>query len=187
MNKNRGKTNLTWVQILWVAAGLSLLGSAILTLVKWQSELVELSTPLGITMLITGGINIFIYKRKQKTIHGSHWLLADGMSTSLLSIFLLFNKMIYSALIPFFFGVWELFSGILKVIDSRELREERTHGWHWFSGVGTVEILSGVAALLKPVDDFVGMHGVVAIILIIQSLGYLFKILIYPHLTIKNI
>ena len=186
MSESRPKQKFTWIQGLWAAAGLSLLGSAILTLVKWQSELVELSTPLGLVMLTTGGINIFIYRRRHKTIHGSHWLLADGMSTALLSVFLLFNQMIYSALIPFFFGVWELFSGILKVIDSRELREERTHGWYWFSGVGTVEILSGIAALLKPVDDFVGMHGVVAIVLIIQSCGYLFKILIYPHLTIEN-
>ena len=186
MQTDRKQQNITWIQLLWAAAGLSLLGSAILTLVKWQSELVELSTQLGLVMLITGGINIYIYKRKQKTLHGSHWLLADGMSTALVSFFLLFNQMIYSALIPFFFGVWELFSGILKVIDSRELREERTHGWYWFSGVGAVEIISGIAALLKPVDDFVGMHGVVAIVLIIQSCGYLFKILIYPHLVIEK-
>jgi len=186
MKTDRKHLKDTWVQILWTSAGLSLLGSAILILVKWQSELVELSTPLGLVMFVTGGINIIIYKRKQKTLHGSHWLLADGMSTALLSVFLLFNQMIYSALIPFFFGVWELFSGILKVIDSRELREERTHGWYWFSGVGTIEILSGIAALLKPVDDFVGMHGVVAIVLIIQSCGYLFKIRIYPHLIIED-
>jgi len=186
MSKSRLHNKLTWIQGLWASAGLIMLGGAILTLVKCRGDLTELSTPLGLVMLITGGINIFIYIRKQKTIHGSHWLLADGMSTALLSVFLLFNQMIYSALIPFFFGVWELFSGILKVIDSWELHEERTHGWYWFSGVGTVEILSGIAALLKPVDDFAGMHGVVAIVLITQSLGYLFKILIYPHLLIEN-
>lgn len=186
MSESRPKHKFTWIQGLWTAAGLILLGSAVLTLIKWQSELVVLSTPLGFAMLIAGGINIFIYRRKQKTIHGSHWLLADGMSTALLSVFLLLNQMIYSALIPFFFGVWELFSGILKVIDSKELREEKTRGWYWFSGVGSVEIISGIAALLKPVDDFVGMHGVVAIVLIIQSCGYLFKILIYPHLIIEN-
>ena len=65
MQTDRKQQNITWIQLLWAAAGLSLLGSAILTLVKWQSELVELSTQLGLVMLITGGINIFIYKRKQ--------------------------------------------------------------------------------------------------------------------------
>ena len=65
MSESRPKQKFTWIQGLWMAAGLSLLGSAILTLVKWQSELVELSTPLGLVMLTTGGINIFIYRNSQ--------------------------------------------------------------------------------------------------------------------------
>lgn len=82
--------------------------------------------------------------------------------------------------------MWELFSGIIKVIDSRELKEEKIKGWHWFTSVGVVEIISGIASLLKPVDAFMGMHIVVAIILFIQSTGYLFKILIYPRLLMNN-
>ncbi len=90
--------------------------------------------------------------------------------------------MIQPAIIPFFFGVWELFSGILKVIDSSELKEEKIAGWKWFRNIGSIEILSGVAALLKPIDDFMGMHVVVAIIFFVQSCGFLFKILIYPQI-----
>ena len=180
------KHKFTWMQSLWVLAGLILLGGALLSLFDGHEDLSSIAVPLGVMMLLTGVINIVIYKKKRHFIHGSHWLLADGMSTALLSVFLLFNQMIEAAIIPFFFGVWELFTGILKVIDSRELKEERIRGWYWFAGVGTVEILSGVAALLKPVDDFVGMHGVVALVLIIQATGYLFKILIYPHLAINQ-
>lgn len=179
------RSKFTWMQSLWAFAGLILLGGALLSLFDGHEDLTSIAVPLGLTMLLTGFINIFIYKKKRHFIHGSHWLLADGVSTALLSIFLLFNQMIEAAIIPFFFGVWELFSGILKVIDSRELKEERVHGWYWFAGIGTVEILSGIAALLKPVDDFVGMHGVVALVLIIQAVGYLFKILIYPNLAIN--
>jgi uncharacterized membrane protein HdeD (DUF308 family) len=45
-----------------------------------------------------------------------------------------------------------------------------------------IEILSGIAALLKPVEEFMGMNIVVAIVLLIQSSSYMFKILIYPEL-----
>ena len=178
------KTKITWIQSLWVIAGVILLGASLLSLFDGHEDLTSIAVPLGLSMFLTGLINVFIYKKKQHYIHGSHWLLADGVSTALLSIFLLFNQMIEAAIIPFFFGVWELFSGILKVIDSRELKEEQIRGWHWFAGIGTVEILSGIAALLKPVDDFVGMHGVVALVLFIQSIGYIFKILIYPQLIL---
>lgn len=179
------KTGVSWVQCLWVAAGLLLLGGALLTLFRGRDRLVEISTFLGVAMLFSGGVNILIYHRRQNSLHGSCWLLADGMSTALLSVFLLFNQMVDAAVIPFFFGVWELFSGVLKVIDSRELKHENIYGWHWFLGVGTVEILSGIAALLKPVEHFVGMHIVVSLVLFIQSCGYLFKVLIYPRLVIE--
>lgn len=173
---------IAWVQGCWVAAEILLLAAALLTFVKGRDGLVSIAVPLGSAMLVAGCINIFIYHKKNHTVHGAHWLLADGMSTALLSLFLLFNQMIQEAMIPFFFGVWELFSGILKLIDSRELKEDEIRGWHWFTGIGVFEILSGIAALLKPVEDFVGMHAVVSLILFVQSCGFLFKILIYPRL-----
>lgn len=174
---------LAWVQVCWMIAQMILVGSGILAICNPREKLVAVSECLGLAMLLVGSINIIICHKKKKDLPGSHWLLADGMSTVLLSLFPLFNQMIQPAIIPFFFGVWELFSGILKVIDSSELREEKIAGWKWFRNIGRIEILSGVAALLKPVDDFVGMNVVVAIIFFVQSFGFMFKILIYPKIV----
>ena len=175
------RKNLTWAQGCWLASECILLCAAILSFAT--NELVSISPYLGLSMLLVGCINIFIYHKKQNQLHGSHWLLADGMSTALLSLFLLFNQMIESAMIPFFFGVWELFMGILKTIDAKELKNECIRGWSWFCGIGMIEILSGIAALLKPVEEFMGMNIVVAIVLLIQSSSYMFKILIYPRIA----
>lgn len=176
----------TWVQICWIIAEFILIGSATLALCNPVENLVSISVYLGLSMLIVGSINIFVHYRKQKMLHGSHWLLADGMSTVLLSFFPLFNKMIQPSMIPLFFGVWELFSGILKAIDSSELKEENIRGWKWFRNIGTLEIMSGVASLLKPVDELMGMNVIVAIIFFLQSCGFLFKILIYPQIARKS-
>lgn len=177
------KIKFTWVQCLWSAAGICLFGSACITLLDGHEDLLSVAFPIGLSMLIAGIINVVIYKKKRHLIRGSQWIFTDGISTALLSLFLLFNQMIQAAMIPFFLGVWELFSGVLKTMDAIELKEEKIKGWNWFSGIGIIEIISGVAALLKPVDIFVGMHGVVAAILILQSVGYIFKILIYPRIT----
>ena len=173
---------ITWVQVCWAIAQVVLIISGILALHNPGDKLVSISGYLGLAMLIAGGINVVVFVKKKKILHGSQWLLADGMSAILLSIFPLFNQMILPAVIPFFFGVWELFSGVLKVIDASELREERIDGWKWFRYIGCIEIVSGVAALLKPIEDFVGMNVVVAIIFFVQSCGFFFKILIYPRL-----
>ena len=177
MNKidlGQNEKRKTWVQVGWIVVQIVLIGSGILAICSSGEKLVEVSEYLGLSMLLAGSINIFVYCEKKKFLHGSHWLLADGMSTVLLSLFPLFNQMIQPAIIPFFFGVWELFSGILKVIDASELKEESIEGWKWFRGIGNIEILSGVAALLKPIDDFVGMNVVVAIIFSSKMISDLF-------------
>lgn len=178
----RNEKRITWVQVCWIIAQIIFCGSGILAICNPREKLVEISGYLGLSMLLVGNINICVYREKKKILSGSRWLLADGMNTVLLSLFPLFNQMIQPAIIPFFFGVWELFSGILKVIDASELQEENIEGWKWFRGIGGIEIISGVVALLKPIDDFVGMNVVVAIIFFVQSVGLLFKILIYPRI-----
>ncbi len=181
------KYAFSWVRAAWIVSSAIMTAAALLAFFKGENNLSDIVVYLGAALLITGLINVVIYIRRSKRIHGSHWLLADGLSTALLSIFLLFNVHIESAIIPFFFGVWELFSGVLKSIDSLELKDEKIRDWYRFTIVGIIEIISGVAALLKPIDDFVGMHKVVAIILAIQSCGYLFKILIYPHIIDRHL
>lgn len=180
--REKKHTRFAWIQTAWLISAIALLLGGILAVFTNSDELLEIAVPLGVVMLFCGIVNICIYWRKQTDLHGARWLLADGMTTALLSVFLLFNKMILPAMIPFFFGVWELFSGVIKVVDSRELKAEEIHGWQRFTVIGTLEILSGVAALLKPIEDFMGMNIVVGIVLLIQSLGYLFKIITYPDL-----
>lgn len=177
------KAEFTWVRRCWVIAQFLLIGGGVLALHNPGEKLVETAVYLGILMFLVGSINVVVYMRKKAQLHGSQWLLADGMCTMLLSLFPLFNQIILPAILPFFFGVWELFLGVLKVIDASELKEENISGWRWFQAIGCLEILSGVASLLKPVDDFMGMNVVVAIIFFIQSFGFLFKVLVYPKLV----
>ncbi len=184
---SKAKIKISWVQILWGIAALIMFAAAALSLATWNYSMRTIAVPLGIAMFSAGWINLFVYHKNYKKIHGCRWVLADGLCTTLLSVFLLFNRMVEAGMIPFFFGVWELFTGVLKIIDSRELRDEKIRGWHSFGVVGAIEIISGIASLLKPVDEFVGMHGVVAFVLFVQACGFLFKILIYHDIVIEKV
>jgi len=187
MKKLNKKPSLSYTQILWTAAGLFLFGGGLLALNSHSSNLIDMAVYLGLIMLLAGISNVIIYCTKGKVLHGSHWLFADGLSTMLLSLFPLFNQMILPVMIPFFFGVWELFSGVLKVIDSRELKKEKIKCWQGFSAIGFIELLSGAASMVKPVDDLVGINIVVAIILFVQGCGFILKAFMYSDLTDKNI
>lgn len=186
MKNSHDKSHLTLTQILWITAGLMLFGGGLFTFHSHNANLVDIAAVLGSIMMIVGFFNIIIYWHKGKQIHGSHWILADGLTTILLSLFPLFNQMILPVMIPFFFGVWELFSGVLKVIDSRELKKEKIKYWQGFSLVGFIELLSGVTSMVKPVNDLFGINIVVAIILFVQSCGFVLKAFMYNDLIGKN-
>ena len=174
---------LNWAQILWIVAAIVLLEAGLHVINIPDGKLLPIVEHLGLSMLFAGCVNILVYFKQKKEIHGSHWLLADGMSTGLLSVFLLFNEMIMPAVIPFFFGIWELFSGVLKFIDALELKDEGVTGWHWFEALGTFELVSGVFSMLKPIDEAVGVNHVIAIIFFVQCAGFIFKVFIYHHLV----
>lgn len=169
-------------QTLWTAGGLLLFGGGLLALNSQSENLVDIAGFLGFVMMSAGAFNVIIYCHKGKQIHGSQWLLADGLSTMLLALFPLINDMIQPVMIPFFFGAWELFSGVLKVIDSRELKKERIKCWQGFSLIGFIELLSGTASMVKTVDDLVGVNVVVAVILFVQSCGFIIKTFMYNDL-----
>lgn len=180
MNKLK---SIFYVQWLYAIAGLVLILASIHIINVPDANLVLFANHLGLAMLFAGCVNLFVYYKQHKKIHGSHWILADGLSTTCLSLFPLLNQMILPAVIPFFFGIWELFSGILKFIESTELQEEHISGWQQFLIIGTFELVSGIMSMIKPIDDFVGMNHVIAIIFLVQSIGFVFKIFIYPHLV----
>ncbi|MBE7051123.1 MAG: hypothetical protein E7395_00940 [Ruminococcaceae bacterium] len=177
------KKKLSFVQILWLTAGFALLVGAILAGVTPNERIISVSRTLGFLMFYAGLINIIVYLSDKNPLRGAHWIIADGLTTALLSLFLVFNNVVDHSLIPFFFGVWELFSGVLKVIESIELRDYHIKGWRWFVVIGNIELFSGISAMIEPVDNLIGIHSVIAAVLLIQALGFVFKIGAYRHLV----
>lgn len=181
MAKKQGALRISLIQIGWGATAILLLCGGILAFATSGDRLLTIATPLGVIMLFAGLCNVLVYRKKRAQLHGAPWILADGMSTAMLSLFLLFNQMIIPTMIPFFFGVWELFSGILKFIDSRELKREGVHGWVIFFVISIIELVSGVASLLRPIEEFFGMNYIIGIILLVQCSGFVFKTVLYPN------
>ena len=100
------------VQFYWIFCALVLLLAGLHVVNVPDSELVAVANHLGIAMLFAGSINFVVYIKNRKAIHGCHWILADALTAVFLSVFPLFNTMIPPLVLPFFFGIWELFSGI---------------------------------------------------------------------------
>lgn len=162
-------------KIVWLLSGIFLGAAAVLSFASSGGKLIRIAPWLGSSMLATGVVNVLLYFYCMKQTPGAKWLLADGVTAALLSIFPLFNQITLAAAIPFFFCVWDLFSGILRVMESAEQKEAGEHGWRWFCVVGIIEILAGCTALIKPVEEALTMHVTVGLVLLIQAVAFLHK------------
>lgn len=183
MSKHNNLTNkFYWIQLCWLLVSIFLFAGGFIALRIDEKNIVSVSRILGLCMFFAGCLNLFVCEKKNHEIYGAKWLIADGVTAVLLSIFPLFNQMVSPIMIPFFFGMWELFSGILKVIDSSELKEEKIDSWKGFAFIGLIELASGTASLIKPFDDFIGINKVIAIIFFIQCCGFILKTAMYKHL-----
>lgn len=175
------KAKMTFVQINWTLGAFALLAGAALAITTPNEKILSISIYLGLLMLFAGIINIVVYIQNRNPLMGAHWIIADGLTTLFLSLFPIFNAITFPNLIPFFFGAWELFSGIVKIVECIELQDYKLKGWQWFAAIGSIELFSGISSMIKPVDDLIGIHVVIAIIMLIQSLGFIFKIFVYRH------
>ena len=167
--------NTAWVRALWLVIGVLLFAGGILAIFCHEENLVSAARPLGAIMLAAGVINFSVCEGKNRKLHGSHWLMADGLVAVFLSLYPLFNQMTQPLTIPFFFGVWELVSGILKLMDSAELKSEKLRCWSGFAFIGTIELVSCGISIIKQIDDLVGINKVIAIIFFVQSAGFFLK------------
>lgn len=180
------KLKIKTVQILWLMSCAVLLFASVFVFVKDDSLLYNISWELGACMMVTGEINIFIYLKNKRYLHGARWLLADGMITVLLSIFPIIHNFVLPQVIPVFFGIWELTLGVLKFIEAIELYEENIKGWYLFVVLGCFEMISGVFSLIESIDHAIGHNHVIALIFFVQAVGFIFKIFMYPRLVEKR-
>ena len=167
----------------WWLTAFILLGAGVFAYVSNNRDIVAFSRVLGVAMFVAGVLNLCVCYAGHHTIHGVRWLEADAVTTMLLSMFPLFNDIIFPDVIPFFFGVWELFSGILKLSDTAELKHDNMKCWRGFAIISAFELVSGTMSLLKPVEIAVGFNHVIGIIFFVHSFGFALKAIMYRELV----
>lgn len=112
----------TFSRVLWIISGVLLILCGILCLSRPVVALAAISLFLGLSMLFSGIVDIVIFARGRDRMVGSVWFLVDGILTVLLSLFVLFDQAFTALSLPFIFGMWLLFSGVSKFVNSFDLR-----------------------------------------------------------------
>ncbi len=162
-------------RVLWSIAGVLLIAAGIVCLLSPSAAVTALSVFLGIAVLVSGIADIMIFVRGQGLLFGAGWFLADGVAAVILSLFLLFNRAFTTLTLPFIFGMWLLFSGITKLVNSFELCRFGVRGWGWFTALGCLLAVVGFLSFLDPILGMLAMSILIGILLILQGLSSILR------------
>lgn len=73
--------------------------------------------------------------------------------------------------LPYIFGMWVMFSGISKFVNSFDLRRFGVRGWGWIMALGIVMTIVGFAAFLDPVLSALAMTVIMGVMFIMSGIS----------------
>ena len=134
-----------------------------------SASLGTLSVFLGVILPISGVADLVIFAKTRNDVGGAGWILADGILTVILSLFLLFHQMLVVSS-PVIFGMWLIFSGVSKMIISFDLKTAGARGWGWFPFLESCSRSAASSRFVKPVAAAVALGVLIGITLIIHGI-----------------
>ena len=118
----------TTSRVLWILVGVLLVITGIACFAHPAATLGSLAILLGIAMLFSGVVDLVIFATARDAMYGSGWFLLDGVLTILLSIFILGNAAFTMVSLPFIVGMWLVFSGTSRMVNSFDHRRMGVKG-----------------------------------------------------------
>lgn len=72
--------------------------------------------------------------------------------------------------LPFIFGMWLIFSGITKLVNSFDLQNLGVKGWGWFTVFGILLTVIGFISFTHPFANIAAMAWMIGLFLILQGI-----------------
>jgi membrane protein HdeD len=159
------------MRILTLISGAIFILAGIFCFANPGATILSLAFVLGCTMLFFGicGIMTYLYNRKLHEVSG--WILEETIITLVLSVIVLSNQIVTDAVIPVFFGMWIMFSGIQRVAAAFALKEKDSRIWSFSLIFGALSVLGGIYAFVNPVMANLAMPILIGIFFLIQGLN----------------
>ena len=130
---------------------------------------INLAFLFGAAMMMSATSNCLTWVVKRKTQQVSGYLLAEGVITLICSTIVLADQLIVDAVIPVFFGMWMIFSGMMRIMAAlRWLRRGDSH-WGWFFGFGLCTLLCGWASFSPAVTTAVSIISLLGVYFLLQG------------------
>lgn len=139
------------MRIITVIAGILLTFLGVFSIANAGLSFLSLAFPIGITLMLVGLVECFVYKRIRNDVDAGHWVLIDGLTTFILGIVVLTGRLAADIAVPVVFGMWSMISGIrgFSVLAFETDTKEKNIDFYWAFMVSLLNFAIGVYAFFN--------------------------------------
>ena len=144
-------SNLTSSRWLLPISGILCIIMGIMMLSTPLSGIVAIAVWIGMMILVSGIIEVIAYFN-QPSIVRSGWLLAGGLLSIFIGLWLLTGRGTdaLALAIPFVISIWILISGVMRAVGAFSLRDCGITNWGWVLVGGIMEAVLGGLMMYHP-------------------------------------
>ncbi len=146
---------------------------------------IGLSILFSVVLFISGIFEITFALSNTKVIKGWGWLLSSGVFDLIIGLILISSENITMAVLPFIFGVWLIFRGIVQINRGFLLKEAHFTNWGWSVFGGIVIVIFGFMVVYNP--TFGSASIIVWTCLIINIFRYFYNHIFFYYKKITTL
>jgi uncharacterized membrane protein HdeD (DUF308 family) len=139
------------VRFFKIAAGVILILTGIFCFANPGAIFLSIAFLLGAAMLLSGISGVLAYLRISREREISSSLLIEGLMSTVLGILTLSNQLLADAVIPVFFGMWVMFTGLIRIAEAYVCRNAGITQLIWLLTPGVLGFAAGLYAFFNTV------------------------------------
>lgn len=161
------------MRVFKIAAGVILILTGVFCFANPGATFLSIAFLLGCAMLLSGVSDISAYVWISRKREISNFLPAEGFMSVILGILVLSNQLLADAVIPVFFGLWIMFSGVLRIVECYSHRKSGRTELIWLLSLGAIGIGAGLYAFFNTVLFDFSAVMLVGILFVLQGINVL--------------
>ena len=158
----------TWTWLVMVS-GVAMLFLGVWFLFHPAISLLTFTSFIGVLLMINGVFLIVNYIVNHT--YTSAWVLIEGIVTTLIAVIILLNSQMTVLTLTAMFGIWVVFSGIVRIIAAFAVKKAKLSSWAWILTLGILSTLFGFIMLSNPIIGMIGIVVAMGVFFIVQGIN----------------
>lgn len=157
------------MRIITAISSIVLIATSVWCFLHIGATFISLAFLLGVAMVIQAFSEICSFIGALNGLEKTSWIITEAVSTGILGICVLANMLTVDAVIPIFFGMWIMYSGLLRTVAATRMTIAKEKGWTSTLVLGIMAIGVGVYSFFNSALLAYDNITLVAVIFLLQG------------------